>query len=118
MKKELEMVKEFHAKFGQPILQTASLIPENRYVWRHELMKGEVDEYIEGNKKQDLENVAKELCDILFGVYGTILEHGLQDKIEAMFEEVWRSNMSKDASEYRMIKGTNYFKADLKKFLE
>ncbi len=118
MKIELDLVKQFHAKFGQPILPTPSLIPENRYKWRHELMKSEVEEYVEGNQKGDLENVAKELCDVLFSVYGTILEHGSQDKIDLMFEEVWRSNMSKDASEYKMIKGPNYFKADLKKFLE
>ncbi len=118
MKTELDLVKQFHTKFNQPILLTPSLIPENRYNWRHELMKSEVEEYNEGNQKADLENVAKELCDILFSVYGTILEHGLQDKIEVMFAEVWRSNMSKEASEYKMIKGPSYFKADLKKFLK
>ncbi len=63
-----------------------------------------------------IENVAKELADILYAVYGTILEHGLQDKIEDIFEEVHRSNMSKDYHEYKMIKGQNYFKADVKKF--
>ena len=81
-------------------------------------MKDEVEEYLQGVEKKDLENIAKELSDILYAVYGTILEHGLQDKIEAIFEEVHRSNMSKDYNEYKMVKGSNYFKADLHKFFE
>ena len=72
---------------------------------------------VEGTKNGDLENIAKELCDILYGVYGTILEHGLQDKIEEIFQEVHNSHMSKDYSPYKMIKGESYFKPDVKKFL-
>lgn len=58
------------------------------------------------------------VIDILYVVYGTILEHGLQDKIEAIFEEVHRSNMSKDYDEYKMVKGPSYFKANVKKFFK
>jgi len=42
----------------------------------------------------------------------------LQDKIEAIFEEVHRSNMSKDYDEYKMVKGPSYFKANVKKFFK
>ena len=79
-------------------------------------MKDEVEEYLVGVQNEDIENIAKELADILYVVYGTILEHGLQDKIEAIFEEVHRSNMSKDYHQYKMVKGKNYFKANVKKF--
>ena len=79
-------------------------------------MKDEVEEYLKGVQNGDLENVAKELADILYAVYGTILEHGLQDKMDSIFQEVHASNMSKDYHEYKMIKGSGYFKADLKKF--
>lgn len=81
-------------------------------------MKDEVEEYLAGAENGDIENIAKELADILYAVYGTILEHGLQDKIEAIFKEVHRSNMSKDYHEYKMIKGENYVEADIKKFFQ
>lgn len=116
MKKELELVKIFHEKFGVPVLDEASLIPSDRYDFRYRLMDDEIQEYLDGVRNGDLENIAKELCDILYSVYGTILEHGLQDKIEAIFEEVHASNMSKDYHQYKMIKGEKYFKPDVKKF--
>lgn len=118
MFKELALVKAFHEKFQAPVLDTPSLIPEDRSSLRFSLMKEEVEEYAEGVKKGDLENIAKELADILYAVYGTVLEHGLQDKMGEIFAEVHASNMSKDYHEYKMIKGPNYHKADLKKFFE
>lgn len=117
MKKELDLVRIFHEKFRVPVLNNPSLIPEDRSANRYRLMRDEVEEYLKGVQNEDLENIAKELADILYAVYGTILEHGLQDKIEAIFEEVHRSNMSKDYHEYKMVKGAGYFKADVKKFL-
>ena len=118
MIKRINLVKEFHKKFKVPVLKKPSLIPKDRTKLRYELMKEEVEEYMEGVKNGDLENIAKELVDILYGVYGTILEHGLQDKIDKIFEEVHRSHMSKDYHQYKMIKGKKYFKPNLKKILE
>ena len=118
MKEDLNLVKEFHAKFYQPVLLTPSLIPQDRSENRYLLMKDEVNEYIEEIKSKNIANIAKELADILYAVYGTILEHGIQDQMEAVFREVHNSNMSKDYHEYKMIKGANYFKADIKKILE
>ena len=118
MKKQLELVKKFHQKFKAPVLEKPSLIPEDRSSLRHNLMKDEVTEYNEGVQQEDLENIAKELADILYAVYGTILEHGLQNKMEEIFEEVHRSNMSKDYNQYKMVKGEGYFKADIRKVLQ
>lgn len=117
MNKQLELVKKFHEKFKVPVLDKPSLIPEDRSQLRYKLMKEEVEEYLLGTQNGDLENIAKELADILYSVYGTILEHGLQDKFEAIFEEVYNSNMSKDYHEYKMVKGAVYFKANVKKCL-
>ena len=117
MKKAINLVKKFHKKFKVPILESPSLIPKDRSNLRYELMKEEVEEYNLGAKNKDLENIAKELVDILYGVYGTILEHGLQDKFDEIFEEVHLSHMSKDFNQYKMIKGKNYFKPNLKKIL-
>lgn len=118
MTKRIDLVKKFHKKFKIPILKKPSLIPKDRSNLRYELMKEEVEEYLLGAKNGDLENIAKELVDILYGVYGTILEHGLQDKIDAVFKEVHLSHMSKDYHKYKMLKGKNYFKPDVKKILD
>lgn len=117
MKKSLNLVKKFHKKFKTPILKMPSLIPKDRSKLRHELMKEEVEEYLLGVKNKDLENIAKELSDILYAVYGTILEHGLQNKMDKIFEEVHNSHMSKDYHKYKMVKGKKYFKPNLKKIL-
>ncbi len=116
MKKQIDLVKEFHEKFGVPVLGESALTSADRATFRHKIMKEEVEEYLKGFENGDLPNLAKELADILYTVYGTILEHGLQDKIEDIFDEVHRSNMSKDAHEFKMVKGPTYFKADVKKF--
>jgi len=118
MKKELDLVNEFHKKFNVPTLNKPSLIPSDRSNLRYSLMEEEVKEYREGVQNNDLKNVSKELCDILYSVYGTILEHGLQDKIEDIFQEVHNSHMSKDYHQYKMIKGKKYFKPNIGKFFE
>ncbi len=118
MKKELELVKKFHKKFKVPILKKPSLTSAERAVFRHKLMAEEVVEYMtDGVQSEKIENIAKELADILYAVYGTILEHGLQDKIEEIFLENHRSQMSKEYDEFKMIKGGEYFEADIKKII-
>ncbi len=118
MKKELLMVREFHDKFQVLVSEKPSFISEKRYENRYRLMKEEVEEYLESVRKADKKNIAKELADVLYAVYGTILEHGLQGKIEAVFEEVHKSNMSKDYHKYKMIKGMKYFEADIGKIID
>lgn len=95
-----------------------SLIPTDRSDFRYSLMDEEVREYIEGARNGDLENIANELSDILYTVYGTILEHGLQDVIGDIFKEVHDSHMSKDYHQYKMIKGEKYFKPDIGKYFK
>ncbi len=116
MNVQLNLVKDFHTKFKALISEKPSLISPDRSSLRYRLMHDEVEEYLKGVEENDLENIAKELGDILYAVYGTILEHGLQDQMEAIFEEVHRSNMSKDYSPTKMIKGPNYRKADIRQF--
>jgi predicted HAD superfamily Cof-like phosphohydrolase len=118
MKKELQMVREFHEKFNVVVGKELTLIDEENSKNRYEFMKEEVDEYFEGTQKEDLPNIAKELCDILYVTYGTILAHGLQDKMEELFEEVHKSNMSKEYHPVKAIKGSDYKKADTEKFLK
>ncbi|MGM5488662.1 MAG: MazG nucleotide pyrophosphohydrolase domain-containing protein [Nanobdellota archaeon] len=117
MNRQLRLVGEFHQKFGVPILNEPSLVSADRANLRFALMKEEVKEYLNGVENSDLENVAKELADILYAVYGTILEHGLQDQMAEIFDEVHRSNMTKSFDKYKMIKGEDFIQADLSSFL-
>lgn len=118
MQKQLDLVNEFHRKFHVPTLAAPSLIPADRSGLRYGLMHEEVQEYLAGAEQGDLPNIAKELCDILYAVYGTILEHGLQGKIEDIFAEVHKSHMSKDYHRYKMVKGEGYFKPDVERFFK
>lgn len=116
MNEHLKLVAAFHKKFQAPILDTPSLISDDQCQHRYRLMKEEVEEYKQGIENRDLPNIAKELADTLYTVYGTILEHGLQDKMDEVFKEVHNSNMSKDYHKYKMLKWDTYFKADIDQF--
>ena len=84
-------------------------------------MDEENKEYLEAANEGDLVEVADALGDMLYILCGTILEHGMQYKIEEVFEEIQRSNMSKLGEDgkpiYRedgkVLKGPNYFKPDI-----
>ncbi len=113
----LNLAKDFHQKFRVPIGEKPTLIPSDRSALRYQMMKEEVEEYQAGVKTGNLENIAKELADILYTTYGTILEHGLQDRIGDIFTEVHRSNMSKEYRQYKVAKGDNFSKAEVGKFI-
>ena len=84
------------------------------------------EEYLEAANSNDLVEVADALGDMLYILCGTIIEHGMQHKIEEVFDEIQRSNMSKLDSNgepiYRedgkVLKGPNYFKPDIKTILD
>ena len=127
LKETIQAVEKFHDAFGisnsyQPTTELSSQDIELRY----NLMKEETDEYLEAAKNGDLVEIADALGDQLYILCGTILKHGLQDKIEAVFEEIQRSNMSKLDKDgkpiYRedgkVLKSDLYFKPDIKSILE
>jgi predicted HAD superfamily Cof-like phosphohydrolase len=58
-------------------------------------MKEENEEYLEAVQNDNLIEIADALGDMMYILCGTIIEHGLQHKIEAVFDEIQRSNMSK-----------------------
>ena len=88
-------------------------------------MAEENREYFDAANKDDLVEVADALGDMLYILCGTIIEHGLQHKIEEIFDEIQRSNMSKLDSNglpiYRedgkVMKGPNYFKPNISRIL-
>ncbi|WP_397445348.1 hypothetical protein [Polaribacter sp. R77954] len=127
MKDKIAAVHAFHTAFQLNIQNTPTIaISEDRKKLRFELMKEENEEYLEAAKNNDLVEVADALGDMLYILCGTIIEHGMQDKIEEVFQEIQRSNMSKLGEDgkpiYRedgkVLKGPNYFKPNIKEILE
>ena len=126
MQKQINAVKEFHTAFKIGYSQTPKAdLGKNKNKLRFDLMKEENEEYLEAVSNNDLVEIADALGDMMYILCGTIVEHGLQDKIEAVFDEIQRSNMSKldiDGNpiyreDGKVMKGPNYFKPDFSKIL-
>ncbi len=127
MKNKIAAVTLFHDTYGldRESKPTANL-PKAKNELRFNLMKEENEEYLEAANAGDLVEVADALGDMLYILCGTIIEHGMQDKIEEVFNEIQRSNMSKLGEDgkpiYRedgkVLKGPNYFKPNIKAILE
>ena len=89
-------VREFHNAFGiENANELTAALEERDLRLRFELMREENEEYLDAAKNGDLIEVADALGDMLYILCGTILKHGLQEKIGEVFEEIQRSNMSK-----------------------
>lgn len=127
MKSKIKAVELFHNSFGLGVSEVPRAnLGENKNLLRYKLMREENEEYLEAANNSDLIEVADALGDMLYILCGTILEHGMQHKIEEVFEEIQKSNMSKLGSDgkpiYRedgkVLKGPNYFKPDIKTIIE
>ncbi len=127
MKDKIAAVQEFHTAFklGHKNDPVADL-GEAKNKLRFELMKEENEEYYEAAQNNDLVEVADALGDMLYILCGTIIEHGMQHKIEEVFNEIQRSNMSKldengkpiYREDGKVLKGPNYFKPNIKEILD
>ena len=126
IKKPIEAVTKFHKSYGLGIEHTPkAILPNNISELRFSLMKEENEEYLQAAQDKDLIEIGDALGDMLYILCGTIIAHGFQDKIESIFDEIQRSNMSKLGADGKPIfrkdgkvmKGPNYFKPDLKKIL-
>ena len=127
MKNKIDAVKAFHTAFkiGHRESPKANLGTDKNTL-RFNLMKEENEEYFEAANNNDLVEVADALGDMLYILCGTIIEHGMQHKIEQVFDEIQRSNMSKLGADgqpiYRedgkVLKGPNYFKPNIDSILK
>ncbi len=95
MKDKLEKVKEFHDVFGIKNSDHPTLIDKDKYILRTRLMSEETIEYFDACEDGDLVEIADALGDQLYVLLGTMLVHGMQDKIDEIFDEIHRSNISK-----------------------
>jgi predicted HAD superfamily Cof-like phosphohydrolase len=120
-------VEKFHDAFGikNNYAPTADLTNEEVEL-RFNLMKEENEEYLEAARKGDVVEITDALGDQLYILCGTILRHGLQSKIEEVFQEIQRSNMSK-LDEYgkpiyredgKVLKSSLYFRPNIASILE
>ena len=124
MKKQIEQVKEFNKVFGIEHNNAPTLISREKWSLRDKLMHEEVNEYYDACEEKNLIEVADALGDMLYVLCGTILAHGMQDKITEVFDEIHRSNMSKiedgvvlRREDGKVQKGKNYFKPNIKAIL-
>jgi predicted HAD superfamily Cof-like phosphohydrolase len=95
MKHQINQVQEFQKAFSQVINNKPTLVNPALAGLRFDLMKEENDEYLEAVLNKDLIEIADALGDQLYILCGTILTHGMQHVIAAVFDEIQRSNMSK-----------------------
>ena len=118
-----ESVKKFMETFGQETKEKASFPNKKTTSLRYDLIKEELEELKEAIDKKDIREVADALTDILYVTYGA--GHAFGINLDKCFEEMQNSNMSKLGTDGRPIyndqgkvmKGPNYFKPNLEKFV-
>ncbi len=123
---KINKVAEFHDAFLVGNNYEPTVISNDEATLRYNLMKEENEEYLEAAQRGDLVEVADALGDQLYILLGTLLRHGLQDKIGEVFDEIQRSNMSKldengkpiFREDGKVLKSSLYFRPDIKKVLE
>lgn len=127
MKNKINSVKLFHQSFGLGVSEEMRAdLGAAKNKLRFDLMDEENKEYLEAASNNDLVEVADALGDMLYILCGTILEHGMQYKIEAVFKEIQRSNMSKLGrdgkpifrEDGKVLKGPDYFEPNIQAILD
>ena len=116
-------VKKFMETFGQEVKESAEFPDEKTIQLRFDLIREELSELQDALKKKDLKEVADALTDILYVTYGA--GHAFGINLDECFQEVQNSNMSKLGvdgkpifnEKGKVMKGPNYFKPNLSKFV-
>ena len=119
-----QSVKKFMQTFGQEVKNKAEFPDEKTVQLRCDLIKEELEELNQAIKDKDLKEIADALTDILYVTYGA--GHAFGVNLDKCFDEVQKSNMSKLGIDGKPIynengkvmKGPNYFKPNLNKFLK
>ena len=119
-----ESVKKFMKTFGQEVKEKAEFPNDRITSLRYDLISEELSELKVAIEKKDIKEVADALTDILYVTYGA--GHAFGINLDKCFEEVQNSNMSKldnngkpiynDSG--KVMKGPNYFKPDLSKYIK
>ena len=118
-----ENVRKFMKTFGQEVREKASFPDDKIISLRYDLIREELSELKVAMENKDIKEVADALTDILYITYGA--GHAFGIDLDKCFQEVQNSNMSKLGSDGKPIynekgkvmKGPNYFKPDLGKYV-
>ena len=118
-----ERVRKFMETFGQEVKKKAEFPNEKIIALRYDLIKEELEELKIAIDNNDIKEVADALTDILYVTYGA--GHAFGINLDRCFDEVQNSNMSKLGldgkpiynEKGKVMKGPNYFKPDLNKFV-
>ena len=95
MSNYLQSVSEFHETFKAPILESPQIPSKERCELRVSLLQEELNELKQAIEDNNLVEIADALADLQYVLSGAILEFGLKEKFNTLFDEVQRSNMSK-----------------------
>lgn len=109
-----DKVKRFHKKYGLDYNSKPTIPKPKTIELRKKLIMEEIAELIEAITSNSLKDIAKELADSLYVLYGTAVSYGLD--IDEIFDRVHKSNMTKshDKTSYGKIKkGSNYIPPSL-----
>ena len=118
-----DSVKKFMKTFGQEVKEKAEFPSDKIASLRYELIKEELEEFKEAINNKDIKEIADALTDILSVTYGA--GHAFGIDLDKCFAEVQKSNMSKLGldgkpiynDKGKVMKGPNYFKPNLNKFV-
>ena len=118
-----DSVKKFMETFGQEVKEKAEFPSDKIASLRYELIKEELEELKEAIENKDIREIADALTDILYVTYGA--GHAFGIDLDKCFAEVQKSNMSKLGldgkpiynDKGKVMKGPNYFKPNLNKFV-
>ena len=120
------MLEEVHSTYNSPVGEKLQFISKERANLRYNLLLEELNEYKEAVEGDDIVEICDAIVDVMYLIYGTAVEHGMKDKLDLMFNEVQKSNMSKLGEDGKpvfredgkILKGPNYFKPDLAQFID
>ena len=121
---QFDMVHEFHRIYDCNVASKPELPSKDERALRISLLKEEYNEYIQGEKNNDIVEIADALADMLYIINGTCVSYGIP--IDRIFAEVHASNMSKldengqviRREDGKVLKGPNYFKPRIQEIIE
>jgi predicted HAD superfamily Cof-like phosphohydrolase len=116
---KVKMVTEFHKVNDANIGNNPCLPYDAERHLRRNLLQEEFNEYLAGEDNNDIVEIADALGDMLYIIYGTSISYGIP--IDAIFEEIHSSNMSKLGTDGlpirredgKILKGPNYFRPNI-----
>lgn len=104
--KTLRQVEDFHDTFNVPVLETPTIPSVERCDLRVSLIQEELNELKQAITDKNIVEIADALCDLQYVLNGAILEFGMKEAFEELFDDVHDSNMSKSCETERQAKET------------